>query len=141
MVVGSHVDYVYCDVPGSLTKRLNDFASEYATFKLYKSITVRLAGKLDLNVADMRTAFSFVELFFQLTLIADYLSTEKVPITLRRLAAEQRSFMKEFYHPGYKADKWGRQFLLHGFCFCYNLYMSILCSCRFRYVFGYPEKA
>lgn len=55
VVVGSHVDYVYCDVPGSLTKRLNDFASEYATFKLYKSITVRLAGKLDLNVADMRT--------------------------------------------------------------------------------------
>ena len=49
VVVDSHVDYVYCDVPGSLTKRLNDFASEYATFKLYKSITVRLAGKLDLN--------------------------------------------------------------------------------------------
>lgn len=24
VVVGSHVDYVYCDVPGSLTKRLND---------------------------------------------------------------------------------------------------------------------
>ena len=34
VVVGSHVDYVYCDVPGSLTKRLNDFASEYATFKV-----------------------------------------------------------------------------------------------------------
>lgn len=146
VVVGSHVDYVYCDVPGSLTKRLNDFASEYATFKLYKSITVRLAGKLDLNVADMRTAFSFVVLFFQRALIADYRSAGKVPFSLRtqhlrRLAAEQRSFMKEFYHPGYKADKWGRQFLLHGFCFCYNLYMSILCSCRFRYVFGYSEKA
>lgn len=146
VVVGSHVDYVYCDVPGSLTKRLNDFASEYATFKLYKSITVRLAGKLDLNVADMRTAFSFVVLFFQRALIADYRSAGKVPFSLRtqhlrRLAAEQRSFMKEFYHPGYKADKWGRQFLLYGFCFCYNLYMSILCSCRFRYVFGYPEKA
>lgn len=146
VVVGSHVDYVYCDVPGSLTKRLNDFASEYATFKLYKSITVRLAGKLDLNVADMRTAFSFVVLFFQRALITDYRSAGKVPFSLRiqhlrRLAAEQHSFMKEFYHPGYKADKWGRQFLLHGFCFCYNLYMSVLCSCRFRYVFGYPEKA
>ena len=84
--------------------------------------------------------------YFQRALIADYRSAGKVPFSLRtqhlrRLAAEQRSFMKEFYHPGYKADKWGRQFLLHGFCFCYNLYMSVLCSCRFRYVFGYPEKA
>ena len=113
VVVGSHVDYVYCDVPGSLTKCLNDFASEYATFKLYKSITVRLAGKLDLNVADMRTAFSFVVLFFQRALIADYRSAGKVPFSLRTqhlrpLAVEQRSFMKEFYHSRYKTDKWGR---------------------------------
>lgn len=63
MVVGSRVDYVYYDAPDSLTKRLNDFASEYATFKLYQSITARLAEKLGLNVADMRTTFSFVVLF------------------------------------------------------------------------------
>ena len=30
VVVGSRVDYVYYDAPDSLTKRLNDFASEYA---------------------------------------------------------------------------------------------------------------
>ena len=49
--------------------------------------------------------------------------------------------MKDYYHPGYKADKLGRYFLLHGFGFCYNLYMSVLCRFRFKYVFGYPEKA
>lgn len=146
VVVGSYVDYVYCDVPGSLTKRLNDFASEYATFKLYKSITVRLAEKLDLNMVDMRTTFSFVVLFFQRALIADYRSAKKGSFSLRtkhlcRLATEQHSFMRDYYHPGYKADKLGRYFLLHGFGFCYNLYMSILCSFRFKYVFGYPERA
>lgn len=146
VVVGSRVDYVYYDAPDSLTKRLNDFASEYATFKLYQSITARLAEKLGLNVADMRTTFSFVVLFFQRALIADYRSARKVPFSLRtrhlrRLAAEQRSFMKDYYHPGYKADKLGRYFLLHGFGFCYNLYMSVLCRFRFKYVFGYPEKA
>lgn len=146
VVVGNHVDYAYCDVPDSLTKRLNDFASEYATFKLYKSITVRLAEKLDLNVADMRTTFSFIVLFFQRALIADYRSGRKVPFSLRtehlrRLATEQHSFMRDFYRPGYKADKLGRYFLLHGFGFGYNLYMSILCSFRFKYVFGYPKRA
>lgn len=143
VVVGDSVDYMYCDTANSLTKRLNDFESEYATFRQYYTVLVRLAQKLEMDITEMNTSFSFTILFFKRSLISSYRSNKKTSFSLRtkylrRLSIENKDFLWKYYNPSYKADRFGKFLLIHGCFFCYNLYISLLYYSRFKWIFGAP---
>lgn len=139
IVVTEKVDYVYWESEGSLSKRVNNFDSEYAAFCRYHSILMKLVNKYGLSLAKMGNAYNFSLLFFQRALRTDYYNGG-VPMRqrlrhLEQLVLENYQFVQGSYRPAYKLDKLGRRMLLKRQLLWYDLFFNLLFKWKVQCVF------
>ncbi len=144
IVVTENIDYVYWEKDGSLSKKVNDFESEYAAFCRYHSILMELVHIYGLSLDKMGNAYYFSLLFFQRALRTDYYNggiPKKQRLRhLEQLIVENYRFVIDCYRPAYKLDKLGRRLLLRRWLILYDLLFVMLFKWKVQCVFMPKQK-
>lgn len=147
VVFGAARYYVYVKYPGSLSRTVNPFPSEYNCFALYHSLVRQIEARFGLTPADLPSVYASLMICFRRALKTDYLPVRAVPARIRR--AHVRQLLQEagpallaFYRPAYKTDQVGKFFLLHGWIALYDTWVSLLFRLGVKAIFmgGKPLK-
>lgn len=139
--------YVYNVFPGSLSKRVYSFASEYECFTSYIRILLECMSRYNLPSESIPEAFELGLILLERTLKANYLSP--IPIepsvrikNLKRLLGEEANYkyIYNHYKPVYKIDRIGRVFLMRKYARLYDTWISMMFRLNVQRMFLGPAK-
>lgn len=144
IVIGENTDYHYILRPGTLSKKINSFSSEYKAFDLCLGMIGNLAQRFRMGIAEVKVPLRLLHFPFSRALKTDYHHLEEVTSTDRNqhLAILRRSalnYMRLYYRPDYLLDKLGRLLLIHNWIWLYNVVFTILFKLGVKKMFCPPD--
>lgn len=143
MIVGNDVDYIYISYPGTMSKIITPFDSEYHTFTLCKHVIDNILANDPLSNEAIKGIWKTLHYLINRILKADYHRMDSNNASLRRkhlrsLCNNDLNYLKLYYSPDYIIDKIGRKLLIHGHIALYDIFFTSLFYLNIQKMFCPP---